>query len=104
MGSLAMDKAGNMLLGYSVSSRTVKPSIAFSGRLATDPPGSLSAEKIVLLGTGVQTDPERWGDYATLTLDPVDGCTFYFATQYQKARGSFNWQTRIAKFKFPSCQ
>jgi hypothetical protein len=104
IGSLAMDKAGNLLLGYSVSSRTLKPSIAFSGRLATDPPSTLSAEKIVLPGTGVQTDPDRWGDYASVTLDPVDDCTFYFATQYLKVKGSFNWQTRIAKLKFPSCQ
>jgi len=104
MGSAAMDKAGNMLIGYSVSSRSLKPSIAFSGRLATDAPGTLSAESIVLRGTGVQTDPDRWGDYATLTVDPADDCTFYFATQYLKTKGSFNWQTRIARFKFPSCQ
>jgi hypothetical protein len=104
MGSVAMDKMGNMLLGYSVSSPTLKPSIAFSARLATDPVNTLSAEKIVLLGTGLQTSPDRWGDYASVTLDPVDDCTFYFATQYLKTNGSFNWETRIAKFKFPSCQ
>jgi len=39
-----------------------------------------------------------------VTLDPADDCTFYFATQYLKTKGSFNWQTRIAKFKFPGCQ
>jgi hypothetical protein len=104
IGSAAMDKAGNMLLGYSVSSASVKPSIAFSGRLATDPVNTMSAERIVLPGTGVQTDPDRWGDYASVTLDPADDCTFYFATQYLKAKGSFNWQTRIARFKFPTCQ
>jgi len=104
IGSVAMDKAGNMLLGYSVSSKTLKPSLAFSGRLSTDPLNSMSAEEIVLRGTGVQTDPDRWGDYASVTVDPADDCTFYFATQYLKTKGSFNWQTRIAKFKFPSCQ
>jgi len=104
IGSVAMDKAGNILLGYSVSSRTVKPSIAFTGRQAMDPVNTMSAEQIVLPGTGVQTDPDRWGDYASVTLDPTDDCTFYFATQYLKVKGSFNWQTRIAKFKFPSCQ
>jgi hypothetical protein len=104
IGSVAMDKAGNMLLGYSVSSASVKPSIAFTGRLTTDPVNTMSAEQIVLPGTGVQTNPDRWGDYASVTLDPADDCTFYFATQYLKAKGSFNWQTRIAKFKFPTCQ
>jgi hypothetical protein len=54
-------------------------------------------------GTGVQTDPDRWGDYASVTLDPADDCTFYFATQFLKAKGSFNWQTQISRFKFPEC-
>jgi hypothetical protein len=103
IGSVAMDKAGNMLVGYSVSSKKVKPSIAFSGRKATDPPGQMSAESIVMRGTGVQTDPDRWGDYASVTLDPADDCTFYFATQFLKAKGSFNWQTQISRFKFPEC-
>jgi len=36
MGSIAMDRSGNMALGYSVSSSTVYPSIRYTGRLATD--------------------------------------------------------------------
>jgi hypothetical protein len=104
IGSVAMDKSGNMLLGYSVSSGTIVPSIGFASRLASDPAGTLSAEKIVLAGTGVQTDPNRWGDYASVTLDPVDDCTFYFATQFLKMKGRYNWQTNIARFRFPGCQ
>ena len=37
MGSLALDNQGNMALGYSTSNATTAfPSIAYSGRLATD--------------------------------------------------------------------
>jgi hypothetical protein len=39
MGSLAMDKQGNMALGYSASSGTVFPGISYVGRLVSDPLG-----------------------------------------------------------------
>ena len=41
MGSVAMDGAGNIALGYSASSATVYPSIWYTGRLAGDPLGTL---------------------------------------------------------------
>ena len=42
MGSTAVDNAGNLAVGYSTSSTSVFPSIAYAGRLATDPPGTLA--------------------------------------------------------------
>src|SRR5262249_44111781 len=45
----------------------------------------------------------RWGDYASMSIDPADDCTFWFASEYIPANGTFNWKTRIASFKFPSC-
>src|SRR4029077_11181564 len=30
-------------------------------------------------------------------------CTFWFTEEYMKTTGSFNWNTRIASFKFPGC-
>jgi hypothetical protein len=46
----------------------------------------------------------RWGDYSAMSVDPVDDCAFWYTTGYLKSNGSFNWSTRIASFKFPSCQ
>ena len=43
MGSVAQDSSGDMALGYSVSSSTTYPSIRYTGRLATDPPGDDAA-------------------------------------------------------------
>ena len=40
MGSIAQDKQGNMLLGYSASSSTVRPGIRYTGRLVTDAPSA----------------------------------------------------------------
>jgi Bacterial Ig-like domain (group 3)/Divergent InlB B-repeat domain len=110
MGSIAMDNAGDIAVGYSVSDATsVFPSIAFTGRVSTDPSGTLQAETSIFSGTGSQTtDPmgrqvTRWGDYSAMQVDPADDCTFWYTNEYLKTNGSFNWNTRIASFKFPNC-
>ena len=67
MGSIAMDSAGNMGLGYSASSATVFPSVFYTGRLAADPPGTMPlGENAIVQGTGSQTaGGNRWGDYSS---------------------------------------
>jgi uncharacterized membrane protein len=104
MGSVAMDKAGDMAMGYSVSGTGINPSIAFTGRLATDPASTMQTETTIISGSGAQNGGlTRWGDYSAITVDPVDDCTFWYTDEYIKTTGSFNWNTRIANFKFPSC-
>jgi len=110
MGSIAMDKDHNMALGYSKSSLSVIPSIFITGRLAGDAPNTLGTEAQVQAGAGVQlllpgaTSPgNRWGDYSAMTVDPIDQCTFYYTNEYLKTNGGFNWSTRIASYRFPSC-
>jgi hypothetical protein len=105
MGSIAMDKDHNMALGYSKSSLSIIPGIYINGRLSTDPPNTLGAEATVLAGSGVQTAGagNRWGDYSAMTVDPIDQCTFYYTNEYLPNNGAFNWATRIASFRFPSC-
>jgi hypothetical protein len=102
MGSIAMDKMGNMMLGYSVSSSTVYPSIRFTGRLATDPPGTMEAESKIMDGKGSKTD-YHWGDYTSMVVDPTDDCTFWYVGEYMSSNGPA-WSTRIASMKFTSCQ
>ena len=102
--SIAMDKDGNIALGYSKSSTTVKPGIYVTGRLAGDPAGTMGAETEMQAGIGSQLAAgNRWGDYSSMTIDPIDQCTFYYTNEYLKTNGSFNWSTRITSYKFPSC-
>jgi hypothetical protein len=108
MPSLALDRAGNMALGYSTSSATTKPAIKYAGRLATDPPETFSqTEQLLIQGAGTQTGNcggapcTRWGDYSAMTLDP-DGCTFWYTNMYFQADG-LNHNTRIGAFTFPAC-
>jgi hypothetical protein len=105
MGSVAMDRDGNMALGYSVSSSSVFPSIRYTGRLAGDPLGQMpQGEATLINGSGSQTGTaSRWGDYAMMAVDPVDDCTFWFTSEYMPTTGGAPWQTRIGSFKFPSC-
>jgi hypothetical protein len=105
MRSIATDKQGNMALGYSASSSTVKPALRYVTRLATDPVNTLANETTIVQGTGSQlANLSRWGDYTHMSVDPVDDCTFWYTGQYLKADGTFNWSTRIASFKINGCQ
>lgn len=105
MGSVAMDKMGNLAAGYTVSGASVFPSIRIAGRLATHPLNKLSAEKTVpeAAGKGAQKQADRWGDYSTMTVDPTDDCTFWYTAQYQKD-GVNAWHTAVLRFKFTACQ
>ncbi|HXD75584.1 MAG TPA: hypothetical protein VN628_17685, partial [Vicinamibacterales bacterium] len=101
MGSIAQDKQGNMLLGYSASNALLFPSLGYAGRLAADPVSQLSSEFLSTTGTGSQT-MNRWGDYSSMAIDPVDDCTFWYANEYLVATGT-SWHTRIESLKFPGC-
>jgi hypothetical protein len=107
MGSAAMDQSGGIAIGYNVSNgSTIKPSIRYAFRAPTDTLGTLSNETPTLDGPGVQTGNSlsRWGDYSTISVDPVDGCTMVFTTEYIPSNGSFNWATAIQSLKLSSCQ
>ncbi len=110
MGALAVDRAGNMALGYSVASASVAPDIRYAGRLAGDTLNQLPQSEVTMLpgvSRSVQTGTcggtcSRWGDYSAMTVDPFDDCTFWYTNMYMATQG-LNWVTRIGSFSFPSC-
>jgi hypothetical protein len=104
MGSVATDHDGNLAVGYSLSSSSLHPSIRFAARAPGDPLGTLGSEIVIHDGAGSQTTGlSRWGDYSSISVDPVDDCTMWYTTEYENANGTFNWSTRIANFKLGSC-
>jgi uncharacterized repeat protein (TIGR01451 family) len=104
MGSVATDRAGNIALGYSTSSSTSFPSIRYTGRLFTDTLSQLpQAEATMTVSLGAQTGSIRWGDYSMMSVDPQDGCTFWYTQEYNGATASRPWRTRIGSFKFAEC-
>ena len=100
MGSLAVDKYGDMALGYSVSSSSMYPAIRYAGRMSTDPVGKLCIGETALIeGTGSQTgNGNRWGDYTAMTIDPADDLTFWYTNEYYSTTGG-DWRTRIGSFQ-----
>ncbi len=115
MGSLAVDRQGNMALGYSTSNGSAPnfPSIAYAGRLVGDPLNTLPQSEVQLVAGGAsQTNNcggspcDRWGDYSAMSIDPADDCTFWYTNEYYDTStngANGKWQTRIGSFKFPSC-
>ena len=108
MGNAATDHEGNLAVAFSTSSINQFPSLAYAGRLASDPPGGLfHGEQTLVAGTGVQTGSTRWGDYSSLNVDPLDDCTFWFTSEYYSAASQagspVGWLTRIGRFKFDQC-
>jgi hypothetical protein len=103
MPSIAMDKVGDIAVGYSVSSPGLFPSVRYTGRTRFRTLGKLGPENKVVQGAGVQNSTRnRWGDYSSMSIDPSDDCTFWYAQGYIQTSGS-NWSTRLASFKFSGC-
>ena len=101
MGSIAMDKEGNIALAYSWGSNLDFPGIRYTGRLAGDANGTMTEAEVTLVNGTDRNSSNRWGDYSHLSVDPVDECTFWYTNQYGKQNGQ--WGTSISKFKFDSC-
>ncbi|MCO7227278.1 fibronectin type III domain-containing protein [Pleionea sp. CnH1-48] len=105
MGSSSIDQDGNLGLVYTRSGSGAGqfPSVYFAGRLASDPAGETRTESVCVDGSGFQQGTSRWGDYASVSVDPVDQCTFWITEEYVETTGSFNWATRVCSFKFDEC-
>jgi hypothetical protein len=103
VGSVAMDQVGNMMGGYIISSSTVFPGIRFSGRLVTDPLDTWEPEGIITNGGGsFPTGDHSLSDLSSMSLDPVDDCTFWYTAAYVATTGKI-WSSTIASLRFGTC-
>jgi hypothetical protein len=100
--NLAMNKNGDIAVGYSHTGETVNASIRATGRLSSAAAGSMpEGEVTVNNATSALTDirpASHWGP-STMTLDP-DGCTFWYFGNYIL---SGDWSTRITSLALPGC-
>ena len=108
-GSIAMDQAGNIALGYNVSNDgvaphpTVFPGVRIVGRLASDPLGEMTTPEVILAngGKSLTCADCRWGDYSAIRVDPADGCKFWYTTEY--INGTTGQQNHVSAVRFPTC-
>src|SRR5207248_9671178 len=91
MPSIAMDKAGDIALGYSLSSSSVFPSIDYTGRVPSDALGTMENETTIHAGSGSQTGGlSRWGDYTSMAIDPADDRPVLDRNPDGPTKGKFN--------------
>lgn len=95
LGSISIDEYGNIGLGYAVSSEVTYPSLRYTGRLTTDPLGTMTVEEVEF-ATGKRSSAiSRYGDYHSMSVDRQN--IFWYAGEYMPAGNA--WSTRIAAFR-----
>jgi hypothetical protein len=103
MASPAMDKAGNIGIGYSYGDTANFVGQRFAARRAGDPLGQLTTREAILVqGEGAQTSTLRWEDYSQTAVDPSDDCTIWYVGDYLKKDAS-SYSSRIGAFRIPGC-
>jgi hypothetical protein len=103
MASPAIDRMGNIGIGYSFGGMPNFAGQRFAGRLAKDPLGQLTLKETVLVeGEGPQ-NAMRWEDYTQTAVDPSDDCTIWYVGDYLK-KGATSYSSRIGAFRMPGCR
>jgi hypothetical protein len=108
MTGVGVDQNGDMLLEYDATSSSLNPGIRYAGQLFTAAPNTISLTESTLVSGGggfsanCPSTCTRWGDYSNVSLDPDDGCTLWFTSEYMRATG-LNWSTRIGAVALPGC-
>jgi len=99
MPSAAMNAAGDIGIGYLMSSTSTYVSTAAVGQTFTaSGSGLLDSEEIMCaLGSGVQEGVARSGDYSSTSIDPTDD-SFWHTNEVFTQTGSFQWNTYVCEF------
>ncbi len=102
---LAVNHCDDMLIGYTRTSSSTIPAVWVTGRLGSDPPGTVGPELPLRLGdipyASWDGPPHRWGDYAGGTSGP-DGVTTWYLGEYAKGIGAMaNWGTFAGSYTTP---
>src|SRR4051812_5081952 len=78
--------------------------VRFRGELVRGRRHRRSPVPLTSPGTGWQNGSfKRWGDYSTMSVNAVDGCTVWYTQEYYANSGFFGFKTRIGSFRLPGC-
>ncbi len=106
MAAISVDRDGNIGVAYTAASDAdiVFPSVRYTTRRPEDPANTLRAEEVCVDGGGIQLSTSgRWGDYSSVSLDPVDECTFWGTVEYMPITSNAGWANRVCSFSFADC-
>jgi hypothetical protein len=102
--SIAQDSSANAAVGYSISSSQTHPGMNASWWNLES--ANTPSEFTLYDGTADLENTWHWGSYDSMTVDPLNGCTFWYVNEYypQDQTGSeIIWHTRISNFQLPGC-
>jgi hypothetical protein len=102
MASPAVDRRGNIAIGYSFGGGPRYAGQRIAARLAADPPGVLTFHEAVLAEGEASQNAMRWEDYTQTALDPTDDCTIWYVGDYLK-KDAASYSTRIGAIRLPGC-
>jgi hypothetical protein len=103
MASPAIDRYGNIGIGYSYGGSPNFAGQRFAARTANDPKGQLTLQETILANGEGSQNVMRWQDYTQTAIDPSDDCTIWYVGDYVK-KDAPNYSTRIGAFKLPGCK
>ena len=103
MASPAIDRFGNIGIGYSFGGTPHFAGQRFAARRPTDPKGVLTLREQVLVEGESAQNAMRWQDYTQTAIDPVDDCTIWYVGDYIR-KDAASYSTRIGAFRLPGCQ
>jgi hypothetical protein len=93
--SLAVNRIGDVLIGFSSFSENQFASASYAYRAAGDPPGTLREERVFKAGEDsyfrdLGHGSNRWGDYSATTVDPVNDTDLWTIQEYAMTRDPSN--------------
>jgi hypothetical protein len=106
MPSIAVNAAGDCVIGFSGSKSTQFAGAYMCGRKSTDAPGETGVPFLVKAGEGSYSNVDgsgrnRWGDYSLTSVDPLNDIDMWTVQEY--ARTGNSWGTWIAEGDYNSC-
>ncbi len=103
MGSIALNNDGQLGLAFSVSGTGTYPSIAFTGQSTSEyalKTGFMDLPEVILMeGNQSYINNSKWGDYISISNDPINNDIFWFTSQYVKNQSDMPIGTKIAAFR-----
>lgn len=102
MASPAIDRFGNIGIGYSFGGTPSFAGQRFAGRTPADPPGRLTLRETILVEGEAAQNAMRWEDYTQTAIDPSDDCTIWYVGDYLK-KDATAYSSRIGAFRLPGC-
>ncbi len=101
--SLMMSGQGHVAFSSSVAGTNEHAEVAVSGRLSGDALGSLQAPSVAQTSSTAYNlqpaNPQRWGDYTLVSVDPNDNMTMWTVQEYCNASNS--WGVRVIQLLAP---